>query len=50
MSTAASKKKKKDDAMDLALLLFDMYEEQKRNGKIVRGQNYAYKPKRNYTY
>lgn len=35
------KPKIKEDAGDLAQLVYDMYKEDKRNGKIVSGQNNA---------
>jgi hypothetical protein len=38
---AANKKKRKDDALELALLLYDIYQEHKGNGKIIIGQNNA---------
>jgi hypothetical protein len=41
MSTTTEQKQAKDAAIELALLLYDIYKKQKQNGKIVSGQNNA---------
>lgn len=34
-------KKRKEDAQDLALLLYDIYKESREGGNVNNGQNYA---------
>lgn len=44
MAVQAKKREKttiEDDAMELALLLYDMYKAEKASGKIIIGQNNA---------
>lgn len=40
-----SNKQQKSDAMELALLLYDLYKEHKGNVKIINGQNNAQRAK-----
>lgn len=37
----AKAKKRKEDAQDLALLLYDIYKESQEGGKVDNGQNHA---------
>jgi hypothetical protein len=39
--TKADSKKRKEDAQDLALLLYDIYKESNLSGNVNNGQNYA---------
>jgi hypothetical protein len=40
-----SKSKRKEDALALARLLYDIFKEQQNNGKVENGQNYANRAK-----
>ena len=35
------RKQRKEDALELARILYRMYKQQKASGKIIDGQNYA---------
>lgn len=41
LTRSGIKKKRKEDAMALAQLIYDIYNENKVNDKIRNGQNYA---------